>query len=89
MGKQKSKPQNYVGRSKVEGWRAAGQEWVTSDDIARALGVTTETIRGAAGLPYTIVTGRGDRRYLVDDVEAWLLANTVVSKGPGPHSATA
>jgi NADH/NAD ratio-sensing transcriptional regulator Rex len=83
------KPAAYVGQKAVERWRAENKEAVTSGEIATALRVTDQTVRGFPGLSYTVVGGRGDRRYLVDEVERWLIAQTRAPKAsPDPEQVS-
>lgn len=70
---------SYAGKRAVSRWRAAGLETVTTRELATALRTTEQAIRTNADLPYTVVNARGDRRYSVDAIEAFLKANTRVA----------
>ena len=67
---------NYVGKKDVARWRAAGLETVSTRQLAAALGISEQAVRTKSPIPYTIVNTRGDRRYLVDEIERHLIANT-------------
>ena len=69
----------YVGQKAVEQWRAEGKEAVTAAAVAAAIGVTPQAVR-SSDLTYTAINGRGDRRYLVDEVERWLIGQTRAPK---------
>lgn len=70
----KPAPIAYVGQSAVEKWEAAGVEAVTTSELARALGVTSQTVRSMP-IAYTSV-GKSRRHYLVADVKRHLIAST-------------
>lgn len=69
----------YAGCKAVAAWRAQGVETVTANEIAAALRLTDQGAR-ALPIPYTVVGGRGDRRYLVDEVERYLIGATKPAK---------
>lgn len=69
----------YVGKVAVERWRSQGVEAVTAAEVALALRMTPEGVRGLP-IPYTSIgqpgSPRAERRYSVDEVERYLQANT-------------
>jgi hypothetical protein len=67
---------SYVAKRAVARWRAAGVETVTTRELAAALKITEQAVRTNPSLPYTVVNTRGDRRYSVDVIERYLIANT-------------
>ncbi len=53
--------------------------WITAREVAIWLDVHPNTVKRLppSELPYMKVTSRGDRRYLLDDVEAYIQRNIV------------